>query len=261
MNSNFPRTNRLRHLPLFVRAACLALMLGVLGGCASGPGQTRHDPLEPLNRSVFQFNEEVDRSVLKPVSLAYRDTVPELARQGVSNFFANLGDVWSLVNNLLQLKIQNAGETAIRLGVNTLFGLGGLLDIATELNIDRHTQDFGQTLGHYGVPTGPYLVLPFFGPSTLRDAAALSIDTAGNVISGVNEVATRNSLYLLKTVQTRTDLLRVGNLLDEASFDKYSFTRDAHLQRRRGTVFDADFPEEREPVEPASPGAAVLPGK
>ncbi|MGY8905210.1 MAG: MlaA family lipoprotein [Burkholderiales bacterium] len=260
MNSNFFQVASRWHLPLFIRVASVALLLGVLGGCASGPGKTRHDPLEPLNRSVFQFNEEVDRAVLKPVALAYQDAVPALARTGVSNFFANLGDVWSLVNSILQFKIQNAGETVIRLGVNTLFGLGGLLDIATELNIDRHPEDFGQTLGRYGVPAGPYLVLPFFGPSTLRDAAALSIDASGNVISGINDVATRNSVYVLRAVQVRTDLLRLGAVLDEASLDKYSFTRDAHLQRRRSEIFDGDLPEDRQSADQVLP-ASPPPGK
>lgn len=255
MNSNFFQVANRWHLPLFIRVASVALLLGVLGGCASGPGRNPTDPLEPFNRSMFQFNEDVDRAVVKPVALAYQEAVPALAREGVSNFFANLGDVWSLVNNILQFKLQNAGETMIRLGVNTLFGVGGLFDIATALNIDRHSEDFGQTLGHYGLPTGPYLVLPLLGPSTIRDTAALSIDNAGNVISGVNDVTTRNAIYVLKAVQTRTSLLRAGTVLDEASLDKYSFTRDAHLQRRRSEIFDGDLPEDRQSTDQTAPAA------
>jgi phospholipid-binding lipoprotein MlaA len=214
------------------------MTLALLAGCASGPGAMRHDPLEPFNRGVFRFNEAVDEAVLKPVATTYRDVVPSLAREGVRNFFSNLGEVWSFTNNVLQFKVQAAGETAIRFGVNTLMGLGGLLDIASEMGIERHPEDFGQTLGFYGVPSGPFIELPLLGPSTLRDALALGADNRGNVISSVHDIPSRNSLYLLKAVQTRTDLLRVGAVLDEAALDKYSFTRDAYLQRRRSLIFE-----------------------
>lgn len=225
-------------LAKITRLGCAALLLALLAGCASGPGALRHDPLEPLNRGVFRFNEAVDEAVLKPVATTYRDVVPSLAREGVRNFLSNLGEVWSFTNNVLQFKVQAAGETAIRFGVNTLMGLGGLLDIASEMGIERHPEDFGQTLGFYGVPAGPFIELPFFGPSSLRDALALGADNRGNVISSVNDIPTRNSLYIIQTVQTRTDLLRVGALLDEAALDKYSFTRDAYLQRRRSQIFE-----------------------
>ncbi|MFM9879216.1 MAG: VacJ family lipoprotein [Burkholderiaceae bacterium] len=221
------------------------------------------DPYEPYNRSMFRFNERVDAAVVKPVAQVYQDVVPPLARDGVRNFFTNLTEPWSLVNNVLQLKIQQAGETSIRFGVNTIFGLGGLLDIASELGIDRHPEDFGQTLGHYRVVTGPYLVLPLLGPSTLRDTLALGVDSAGSVVANVNDVAVRNTAYVLKGVQVRADLLRVGAVLDEASLDKYSFTRDAHMQRRRSELFDGNLPEDAAP--PAAAGSASIdkpsPGK
>jgi len=210
--------------------------LVVLAGCASTTTTQRtnpRDPFEPFNRSVYRFNDAVDRAVLKPVATGYRDITPPLVRTGVGNFFRNLTEPWSFVNNVLQGRVQDAGETWIRFAVNTVFGLGGILDIAGEANIDRHKQDFGQTLAFYGVPTGPYLILPLFGPSTVRDTAALPVDFKGSLLSGVDEVAVRNSLYALRVVDTRAKLLRVSSVLDGAALDQYSFTRDAFLQLRR----------------------------
>src|SRR6185369_1274355 len=163
----------------------LAAVLMMLGGCA-GFNTNPRDPLEPMNRKVMQFNEGVDSIVLKPVATVYRNEVPPLARTGVSNFFGNLGDAWSFVNSLLQFKFQNAAENLMRLNVNTFFGLGGILDIASELNLERHKEDFGQTLGRWGVPAGPYVVLPLLGPSTLRDTAALPVDYKGDLVQRVN---------------------------------------------------------------------------
>ncbi|HEY0201563.1 MAG TPA: VacJ family lipoprotein, partial [Burkholderiaceae bacterium] len=156
-----------------------------------------------------------------------------MVRTGVHNFFANLGDAWSFVNNVLQLKPQEAGESFIRVNVNTLFGLGGLLDIASEMNIDRHSQDFGRTLGRWGVATGPYLVLPLLGPSTLRDAAALPVDAYGDLVFAIHDVPVRNSLYGLRVIDERASLLRAGTMLDQAALDKYSLTRDVYMQLRR----------------------------
>ena len=148
-------------LPMFRRLILLTLVLLGLAGCAAGP--ERHDPMEPWNRKVMAFNDQVDALALKPLAIVYRDAVPALARTGVSNFFGNLRDVWSAANSLLQLKIQNAADSVLRVSVNTVFGLGGLLDIATEAGIERHREDFGQTLGRWGVGPGPYLVLPILG--------------------------------------------------------------------------------------------------
>jgi phospholipid-binding lipoprotein MlaA len=216
-------------------AAACAL---ALGGCASGPNANPRDPFEPFNRSMMQLNESLDAVLLKPTATAYRSFVPPVLRTGVSNFFGNLSDAWSFVNSALQLKLQNAGEDALRVGVNTFFGLGGLLDIASTLNIERHREDFGQTLGRWGVPPGPYLVLPLLGPSTLRDTAALPIDRKGDPVRNVHPGDARNELYLLRAVDARSNLLRASSVLDEAALDKYSFTRDAYLQRRRADIFD-----------------------
>lgn len=224
----------------FRRGAALVLLIGaaLLGGCASGPNAHPRDPLEPFNRGVSEFNEAVDGAVLKPVATAYRDVTPDLVRTGVSNFFGNLRDVWSALNATLQLKPRAAAENALRVGVNTAFGFGGLLDIASEMGIERTTLDFGQTLGRWGVPSGPYLVLPIFGPSTFRDAAGFGVESKGDLVSKVDHIPTRNSLYALRAVETRANLLRATTMLEGAALDKYSFTRDIYLQRRQSLIDD-----------------------
>jgi len=216
----------------------------LLSACASGPNANPRDPMEPFNRGVYGFNNAVDRAVIKPVATAYRDALPSPVRTGVSNFFNNLQDLWSFVNNTLQLKGEGAGNSIVRFGVNTVFGLGGLIDIASEMRIERHTEDFGQTLGRWGVGAGPYMVLPFVGPSTVRDTAALPVDMAGNVVSQVDHVPTRNSATVLNLVDRRSQLLDASQMLDEVALDPYSFTRDAYLQRRRNLVYDGNPPDE-----------------
>lgn len=207
-------------------AACLAL---ALAGCASGPP---NDPLEPYNRGMATFNDNVDKAVLKPVATVYKTITPPMARTGVSNFFANLGDAWSFVNNVLQLHPEGALNSAVRFTVNTVFGLGGIFDVASEMGVDRRKQDFGLTLGRWGVPPGPYVVLPLLGPSTVRDTLALPVDWQGNLLSTVDPVSSRNSLYALRLVNTRANLLRASEVLDTAALDKYTFTRDVFLNLR-----------------------------
>ena len=220
--------------------AMASLLVGaaLLTGCATVARPDPNDPLESYNRSMTRFNDQVDAMVLKPVATAYREVTPAPVRTGVSNFFANIGDVWSFVNNVLQLRAEAAGSSFMRVNVNTIFGLGGLLDVASELGIDRYKQDFGLTLGRWGIGTGPYLVLPILGPSTLRDTLALPVDMKGNVVSHVDPVSARNSLYALRAVDVRANLLRAGSVLDSAALDKYSFTRDVFLQVR-GSQVDA----------------------
>lgn len=216
-----------------------ALLLAVgLAGCATGPDANPRDPLEPFNRGVSEFNDAVDGMVLKPVATVYRDTAPDLLRTGVNNFFENLRDVWSFVNATLQLKPQAAAENGLRVGVNTFFGFGGVFDIASEMGIERTRLDFGQTLGRWGVPSGPYLVLPIFGPSSFRDAAGFSVETRGDLVSRVDDIPARNSLYTLRAVETRANLLRATTMLEGAALDKYSFTRDVYLQRRQSQIDD-----------------------
>lgn len=208
----------------------------VLGACATGPDRHPRDPLEPFNRGVYEFNETVDAAVLKPVATAYRDITPHPVRTGVSNFFANLGDAWSFVNAVLQLRPREAAENLLRFNVNTVFGFAGVLDIASEMGIERTKLDFGLTMGRWGVPTGPYLVLPLMGPSSLRDTAGMGIESRGDFVDSVSHIPTRNSLYGLRIVDTRANLLRATSMLEGAALDRYSFTRDVYLQRRDSQV-------------------------
>ena len=252
-------------MPVFSRSTrtvlwgAVALVLAVLQGCAMSPNANPRDPWEPFNRNVSNFNEGLDQAVLKPVATAYQNVTPQIMRTGVNNFFGNISDVWSLVNNVLQLKPAESVETLFRVGVNTTIGLVGLIDVASDLKLQKHTEDFGQTLGFWGMPTGPYVVLPLLGPSTLRDSLALPVDAKGNLVGHVDDVALRNSLLTLRLVDRRASLLSAGRLLDAAALDKYSFTRDAYLQRRRARIFgprdDVILDEERYDL-PAPPEAA-----
>ena len=217
-------------------AALLAAAVLLTAGCASVTRPSEKDPLEPFNRRVFQFNETVDRIVLKPVATGYQNAVPSLVQTGVGNFFDNLRDGWSFVNNVLQAKPTAAADSALRLGVNTVMGLGGLLDVAGEMRIPRHTEDFGQTLGYWGVRSGPYLVLPLLGPSTVRDTAALPLDFAGDPLQYLDAFGLRLVLSGLRIVDTRASLLSTTSLLSDVALDKYSFVRDAYLQLRAASV-------------------------
>jgi phospholipid-binding lipoprotein MlaA len=223
----------------------VGLLLGVLlAGCASGPSADPRDPLEPFNRSVYRFNSALDTAVLKPVAGAYRDVTPVRVRQGVGNFFGNLQDAWSFVNNVLQFKGQAAIDSLRRVGVNTFLGWGGVFDVATEMDIEKHTKDFGHTLGYWGFGSGPYLVLPFLGSSTLRDTVALPVDWKGDLVANVAHIPTRNTARALRLVDERSDLLKASTMLEEAALDPYTFVREAFLQRRRSVIFDGNPPEE-----------------
>lgn len=233
----------------------LLLAGGLLSGCATVANPDPRDPLESYNRSMTNFNEQVDAMVLKPVAVAYQEVTPSIVRTGVSNFFANIGDVWSFVNNVLQLRGEAAASTFMRVNVNTFMGLGGVLDIASELGIERYKQDFGLTLGRWGVGTGPYLVLPVLGPSTVRDTFALPVDMQGNVVGYVDPVSARNTLYALRVVDTRSNLLRASSVLDSAALDKYSFTRDVFLQVRS----QAGEPQNSKDADSQNANDGVLP--
>ncbi len=248
--SSSPRGLRL------LRGLVLAAATAVLAGCATGPGVNPHDPLERFNRDITTLNENVDLVLLRPTATLYREYVPPLVRTGVSNFFSNLSDAWSAVNNLLQLKVRYALDSGGRFVVNSTLGLGGLIDIASDMNMERHREDFGQTLGYWGVPAGPYVVLPLLGPSTLRDTFALPVDWRGDPLYHVNPEGHRNGLYVLRVVNVRSNLLRASDVLDGAALDKYSFTRDAYLQRRR-----AEIRESEGDVEDPSDGAISDPSE
>ena len=243
-------------------AATVGLALLVLSGCATGPNANPEDPLEPLNRTVFQFNDGLDKAVFKPVAKAYKAVTPAPVRTGVGNFFENLLDVRTLINNVLQLRPQAAVETVMRLGVNTIFGLGGVLDVASEMQLERQRQDFGQTLGRWGVGSGPYLVLPVLGPSSVRDAAGVVVEGSTDVVTNLSDVPTRNSLTVLRAVDLRAAFLQASDLLDLASLDRYAFARDAYLQRKRAGVAgkaSAVPAEERFDLPEAAPAKGQAP--
>ena len=205
---------------------------------STGPDANPRDPLEPFNRGVTRFNDAVDEAVLKPVATVYQDVTPALVQTGVGNFFGNLGDLWSSVNAALQLRPREATENLARFNLNTFFGLGGVLDIASEAGIPRTRIDFGQTMGRWGMPAGPYVVLPLLGPSSARDTVGVLVDSQGDLMTGVTPVSARNSLYALRVVHTRASFLRAGSMLEEAALDKYSFTRDLYLNRRESQIED-----------------------
>lgn len=217
------------------------------------------DPLEGWNRGVFTFNEAVDRVLLKPLATAYRAVVPSPVRTGVDNVFGNVGDAWSAVNLLLQGKVKGALEMTVRVTTNTVFGLGGLLDLASDAGLERQPEDFGQTLGKWGFGPGPYLVLPFYGASSLRDAAGLPLDRQASLPGIVHDGTYRWGLTTLELVNARADLLSATSLLEQVAFDRYSFVRDSYLARRRNLVFDGNPPEEPEEEELLPPAQAPQP--
>lgn len=233
-----------------------ALLALLLAGCASVAQPDPRDPWEGYNRSMTRFNDAVDDAVVKPVANAYKAVLPQPVRTGVGNFFGNLGDAWSFVNNVLQAKPEGALHSFWRVVVNTTIGLGGVFDPATEMRLERRREDFGQTLGYWGAGPGPYLVLPLLGPSTLRDTLALPLDFYGNPVGQVHDVPVRNSLTVLQYVDTRARLLDAQELLGEAALDPYSFTRDAFLQKRNNDIHDGNPPqdEERYDLDEPEPG-------
>lgn len=206
----------------------------VLGGCAA-TGSNPQDPYESFNRKVQSFNDGVDDAVLKPVATAYQTVTPQPVRTGVGNFFGNVGDLWSMVNHLLQGNGLQAYNHMVRFTTNTVLGIGGLLDIATEMGVDRQKQDFGRTLGAWGIKPGPYLVLPLLGPSTVRDTVALPADWNGNVLSELRPISHRNALVGLKVVDDRARLLKAGDIVDSVALDRYVLLRDVYLQSRQPT--------------------------
>lgn len=219
----------------------LASALLLLGGCASN-GDPR-DPLEPLNRSIHTFNEAVDRVAMKPLAEAYRAVAPRFVETGVRNVFSNLGDVGIFANDLLQFKGPEAVTDFMRLAVNSTFGLFGLLDVASEMGLRKHDEDFGQTLGKWGVKESPYLVLPFFGPSTIRDTVGLAVDNNYlDPVRRIDDVGVRNRSAFARVVSRRADLLEAKSAVDAAALDGYEFTRDLYLEHRRALVYDGRPP-------------------
>jgi phospholipid-binding lipoprotein MlaA len=208
-------------------------MLGAMYGCATGPDRNPSDPLEPLNRVTYRFNDAVDSHIAKPIAKGYNKVVPSPIRTGVDNFFSNIGDLAVMTNNFAQGRGADGLSDMMRFLTNTFFGIGGLIDFATPAGLPKHDQDFGLTLGHWGIPSGPYLVLPLFGPSSFRDATGFGADQFFNPVNYLNNAAARNTLWSVNFVSARARYLGATDLLEAAALDKYTFMRDAYLARRK----------------------------
>jgi phospholipid-binding lipoprotein MlaA len=269
------RPGRRRAVARLVTAFALAAGLA-LGGCATVPAggaapaaSSNKDPWENFNRKVSSFNEALDDAIVRPVATAYRDIVPELVRDGIDNVLGNIYDVRSVLNHFLQGKLQSGLEMGMRVLTNTFFGLGGLLDPASGMGLTRRSEDFGQTLGRWGFPDGPYMVLPLFGPSTVRDTFGLILDRETSP-AAVPETSTgRYATATVELINLRTRLLDTTQLLEEVALDKYSFIRDGYFSRRRDALYDGappledfgdDWQDEPEsPAAPAAPASAPAP--
>ncbi|MFM0326668.1 MlaA family lipoprotein [Caballeronia glebae] len=223
-----------------IRRAIVVAGVVALTGCATVTTPTKGDPLESFNRTMFTINDTVDQYAFKPVAKGYVWAVPEPVRNSVTNFFSNIGDVYIAANNLLQLKIADGVSDIMRVAINTVFGVGGLFDVATIAKLPKHAGDFGLTLGHYGVPSGPYVVLPLLGPSTVRDSAGLVADYFGNPLTYVSPDSASWALYGVNLVNMRANLLGATDVLADAALDKYSFVRNAYLQRRQYLISGGD---------------------
>lgn len=224
-----------------VRNVIYALMLTCSVGVAAGEQQhsdgAANDPLEGINRGIFKFNDTLDTYALKPIAQGYRYVAPDVVETGVSNFFGNLSDVGTLLNNMLQGKFADAGTDFARVVFNSTIGLGGIIDVATPMGLEKHDEDFGQTLGAWGVPSGPYVVLPLFGPSNVRDGLSSIVDTAVDPVNSIEGPATKNAFAIARVINNRALLLDKESIV---TGDRYSFIRDAYMQSREFSVYDGE---------------------
>ncbi|CDG80730.1 MlaA family lipoprotein [Janthinobacterium agaricidamnosum] len=230
------------------RMALVLAMTAGIGGCATTASNPA-DPFEGFNRAMFKFNDTADKVVLKPAATAYKTVLPSFVQTGIGNFFGNLADLWSGANNFFQGKGEAGLQDITRVGLNSTFGLFGLLDFATPAGLPKHNEDFGQTLGWYGVGSGPYLMLPLLGPSTLRDTAALPLDIVGDPWRYKEPVYLRNIGTATRIVDKRAYILDASNLLEEAALDRYEFIRDGFLQQRQNKIFDGESSRPGKPVK------------
>lgn len=254
-----------------VRGAGVALLAAalLLQGCSSLRSRSagdRLDPWENWNRKVFNFNEDLDKNVLKPVATGYSNVVPQPIRRGVDNFFNNFADGWSAINSMLQGKVTNGLHDLIRFSTNTVFGLGGVLDIASEFGLEHHYEDFGQTLGAWGFKSGPYIVWPILGPSAVRESIALPLDLSATPSFVFNGGANKFGIGALEIVNKRANLLGASNVIDDIALDKYTFIRDAYLQRRRSLISDGNDTDDggndaNAPAGPTSAPAGAAPAQ
>jgi len=240
-----------------VRRVFLLLAVLAASGCATSPDADPRDPLEPMNRALFSFNDAFDEAIGTPVAKGYRAVLHQEIRTRISNFFSNLGDVFIGVNNILQGKLQEGVEDWARVAFNSTIGLAGIHDVASEMGLEKHDEDFGQTFGHWGVGSGPYLVLPFLGPSTLRDGTGLALDFYADPLNDFTPSEVRDPLWVLRLINRRADLLDASGLLEQAALDRYIFLRDAYLQRRRSQIYDGSPPRQRDEEVNEPPPPAV----
>jgi phospholipid-binding lipoprotein MlaA len=245
----------IRNIPYRAASAAVGLAL-LLSGCA---GPNPRDPFESYNRAAFKFNDTVDEYALKPVATAYKDIVPGFVQTGVGNFFGNLNDAWSAINALLQGKGEAGMSDLMRFSLNSTLGIAGLIDIASEAGIKKYKEDFGQTLGYWGVDSGPYLVLPILGPSTVRDTVALPVDITGDIWRYKEPTYLRNIGTGIRVIDTRAQLLDASSLLEDAALDRYEFLRDGYLQRRQSQVDDGG--ESRKPKQDKEDDADAKPAQ
>lgn len=227
-----------------LRRLALAALVALAAGCATNGGDPR-DPIEGFNRAMFSFNEGFDQAIGKPVATVYRDVLPDPVRGYVRNFFANIADIFIGLNNLIQGKPADAITDWARFAFNTTIGVFGINDVASDIGLEKHDEDFGQTFGRWGVGEGAYVVWPFIGSRTVRDTAGYVVDVAVDPVWNVDHVPTRNSLAVLRLVDTRASLLPAEKVIDDAALDKYSYMRDAYLQRRKSLVYDGNPPREK----------------
>ncbi|MBV8271961.1 MAG: VacJ family lipoprotein [Cupriavidus sp.] len=259
------------------RLAATSLAALALAGCATGPNANPADPLEPFNRGVSTFNDKLDTYALKPVATVYSDYMPTPVQLAIGNFFSNVSDVYSAANNLLQGKASRAAEDTMRVAINSVIGIGGLIDIATPAGLPKYKEDFGQTMGVWGVPAGPYLVLPLFGPSSVRDTTGMVVDRFMDPTSYISPWYAGLGVQGVRVIDGRAQLLGATSLIEAAALDRYSFLRDSYLQRREYLIHDGNPPKKDEeeddkgtpsqpsqpsspaPAEPAMPAAPATP--
>jgi phospholipid-binding lipoprotein MlaA len=221
----------------------LFLATTTLTGCANIADPNPADPFESFNRGVFNFNDSIDKAALKPLAQSYDTAMPAVGKTLIRNFFSNLDDVVVTANDLLQLKFKQAFSDGSRVVFNSTFGMLGLIDVTSRL--EKHNEDFGQTLGFWGVPSGPYLMLPLLGPSSLRDATGLAVDTVPSQMKQINPISTRGAAYTVKAIDSRSRYLSAEKFLDEAGLDRYDFLRSAYLERRQSLVYDGEPPRKK----------------
>jgi phospholipid-binding lipoprotein MlaA len=245
----------------------IAVLELILSGCATGTNPA--DPYESFNRSMYKFNDSLDKAVGKPLAKGYAYVMPTIGKVMVSNFFSNLDDVVVTANDLLQLKFRQAASDGTRVIFNSTLGIFGLFNVTSRL--EKHNEDFGQTLGYWGVGPGPYLMLPLLGPSTVRDSAGMLVDTVPSQTDKITPVVTRNSLYLLNGINRRAQLLNNEKVMDDASLDRYEFLRNFYLLRRLNLVYDGDPPRQKydddgggdtpDTPDTAAPASQTVPAK